>query len=196
MPRACAARVTSACIDSRSMLRRAHGVGGLLLIVVALAAGCGGDGADSSANTPEVTGQSYADTVCFIAISWEAASDKIDDYLAKTASGQDVVDDVSQAQAPTSTYVVNIRGLQEPDDPTQQKAYASLQATANQISSLASSIQTDVDMLETSAKKAQAQIQGLFGSLRTSVSQLAGIYPKSGVAAAVDAESNCAPLQS
>jgi hypothetical protein len=178
------------------MLRRAHGVGGLLLIVVALAAGCGGDDADSSANTPEVTGQSYADTVCFIAISWEAASDKIDDYLAKTASGQDVVDDVSQAQAPTSTYVVNIRGLQEPDDPTQQKAYASLQATANQISSLASSIQTDVDMLETSAKKAQAQIQGLFGSLRTSVSQLAGIYPKSGVAAAVDAESNCAPLQS
>jgi hypothetical protein len=71
-----------------------------------------------------------------------------------------------------------------------------LQATANQISDLASSIQTDVDMLETSAKKAQAQIQGLFGSLRTSVSQLAGIYPKSGVAAAVDAESNCAPLQS
>jgi hypothetical protein len=196
MPRACAARVTSACIDSRSMLRRAQCVSGLLVIVVALAAGCGGDDADSSANTPEVTGQSYADTVCFIAISWEAASDKIDDYLAKTASGQDVVDDVSQAQAPTSTYVVNIRGLQEPDDPTQQKAYASLQATANQISSLASSIQTDVDMLETSAKKAQAQIQGLFGSLRTSVSQLAGIYPKSGVAAAVDAESNCAPLQS
>jgi hypothetical protein len=196
MPRACAARVTSACIDSRSMLRRAQCVSGLLVIVVALAAGCGGDDADSSANTPEVTGQSYADTVCFIAISWEAASDKIDDYLAKTASGQDVVDGVSQAQAPTSTYVVNIRGLQKPDDPTQQKAYASLQATANQISDLASSIQTDVDMLETSAKKAQVQIQGLFGSLRTSVSQLAGIYPKSGVAAAVDAESNCAPLQS
>jgi hypothetical protein len=178
------------------MLRRAHGVGGLLLVAVALLAGCGGDDTDSSANTPEVKGQSYADTVCFIAISWEAASGKIDDYLAKTASGQDVVDEVTQAQAPTSGYVVNIRGLQQPEDATQQKAYASLQTTANQISSLASSIQSDVDTLETSAKKAQARIQSLYGSLKTSVSQLDGLYPESGVAAAVDAETNCAPLQS
>jgi hypothetical protein len=178
------------------MFRRPHGVAAFVLLAAALVAGCGGDDGDaSSANTPEVKGKSYADTVCFIAVSWEAASGKIDDYRANTASSQDVVDAVSQAQAATSDYVLNIRGLQQPDDATGKEAFSSLQATADDIADLTSSIQTSVDSLETDAPKAQAQIQSLYDALKTSVTELDGLYPDSGVAAAVDAQSNCAPLQ-
>ena len=178
------------------MSRRHFGVAALVLVAATLVAGCGGDDGDtSSANTPEVKGKSYADTVCFIAISWDAASGKIDDYRADTASSQDVVDAVNQAQAATSDYVLNIRGLQQPDDATGKEAYNSLQTTATEIADLTSSIQTSIDSLETDARKAQAQIQSLFDALKTSVSELDGLYPDSGVAAEVDAESNCAPLQ-
>ena len=181
------------------MPRRAHGLAVLLLLVAAVAAGCGSD-ADSptqtSANTPEVRGKSYANTVCFIAVSWQTASGKIDDYGANTASSQDVVDAVSQAQAPTSDFVRNIRGLQEPDNSTGKEAYDSLQKTADQIAQLSSGIQASTDSLDTGAKKAQTQIESLYGALRTSVSQLDSLYPQSGVSDAVAAQPNCAPLQS
>lgn len=186
-------------IDCRSVSRRAYGLAALLLLVAAVAAGCGSD-ADSplstSANTPEVKGKSYANSVCFIATSWQTASGKIDDYEAKTASSQDVVDAVSQAQAPTTDFLSNIRGLQEPDNSTGKQAYDSLQRTADQISQLSSGIQASIDSLDTGAKKAQAQIESLYGALKTSVSQLDALYPQSGVSDAVAAQSNCAPLQS
>jgi len=177
------------------MVRRLHGVGVLVLVAAALVAGCGSDDGESTTNSPETRGKSYADSVCFIAVSWEAASAEIDDYRAGNASSQDVVDAVSQAQAPTSDYVRTIRGLQEPDDDTGRDAYRSLQSTADQISGLSVSIQASVDALETDAPKAQAQIRGLYDALKTSVSQLETLYPDSGVAAAVAAQSNCAPLQ-
>ncbi len=185
------------------MSRRALGLGALVLLAAAFAAGCGSDddsplSTSSNANTPEVRGKSYANTVCFIAISWQTASGKIDEFGAGTASSQDVVDAVAQAEAPTSDFVSNIRGLQEPDDPTGQDAYDSLQRTAGRIADLLSSIQASIDSLDSGAQqaKAQAQIESLYGALKTSVSSLDQLYPDSDVAPAVAAQENCAPLQS
>lgn len=181
------------------MTRRALGLLALVLLASALFAGCGSDSDSSTsttANTPETKGKSYANTVCFIAISWRTVSDKISGYEGKSASSQDVDDALSQAQAATSTYLGTIRGLQQPDDPTGQAAYASLQKTADEISSLSMSIETSVNSLETDAKQAQAQIESLYGALKTSVSQLDKLYPQTDVAAAVAAQQNCAPLQS
>ena len=166
----------------------------LVLVVTALAAGCGGDDGGSSANTPEVKGESYANRVCSIAVGWDAASTEIDDYRAGTATADDVDVQVSQAQSGTEIFITNIRGLPEPDDATQKAAYASLQATGDALYERSQAIESDVAELDTKATHAQAQIELLYGDLRTSVEQLDKIYPESGVADAVDSRENCEHL--
>jgi hypothetical protein len=172
----------------------------LVLVAALVAAGCGGSsGSDSvtstTGNTPQIRGQSYATSVCSIAHGWSAVSDEIDTYLAGNASGQDVLDQASNAQALTSTYIDNIRGLPQPDDASQKAAYDSLQATANKVFNRTQTIQKNLDSIETGAKPAQKQIELLYGDLKTSVTQLDGIYPTTGVADAVASHPNCEELQ-
>lgn len=169
----------------------------LVLAAAMAAAGCGGGGDNtnvSTANTPEVRGNSYANTVCSIAVAWETASTQIDGYLASTASGDDVLNAVNQAQNPTNLFITNIRGLPQPDDAGQKAAYTSLQSTADSLYKRSQTIQSDVEALDTGAKDAQAQITLLYGDLQTSVEQLDTIYPESDVAATVDSHENCEQL--
>jgi hypothetical protein len=175
------------------MAARRVAAGVLVLATSMLAGGCGGE-TDTSANTPEVKSESYANTVCSIAFDWAAASTEIDGYQAGTATDNDVDLLVSPAQAGTQNFIINIRGLPEPDDETQKAAYASLQKTADALFERSQTIATDVDDLETRATQAQAQIELLYGDLQTSVAQLDKIYPDAGVAADVNSRENCEQL--
>ena len=166
-----------------------------LVATTMLAASCGSE-TDTGTNTPEVKGESYANTVCSLAHGWEAASTEIDGYRAGTATDDDVNLRVSPAQSATNNFILNIRGLLEPDDTAQKAAYASLQETADALTDRSQAIASDVDDLKTRATHAQAQIELLYGDLRTSVAQLDKIYPETGVAADVATDENCMQLHS
>jgi hypothetical protein len=175
------------------MAARRVAAGVLVVATTVLAAGCGSD-TEADANTPEVKANSYANTVCSIAVNWAAASTEIDGYQAGTATDDDVLLLVTPAQAGTQNFIINIRGLPEPDDTTQKATYASLQKTADALSDRTEAITSDVDDLKTRANHAQAQIELLYGDLQTSVADLDKIYPDAGIAAAVDSRETCEEL--
>lgn len=166
---------------------------GVLVATTMLAAGCGGD-TDTSANTPEVKGKSYAATMCALALDWGATSTEIDGYRAGTATDDDVDLRLSPAQSGTENFITDIRGLAEPDDAAQKAAYASLQQTADALADRSQAIASDVDDLKTRATEAQAQIELLYGDLQTSVAQLDQIYPDAGIASDVAGDENCKQL--
>jgi hypothetical protein len=177
-------------MDTRSV---AAGV--LVVATMTLVAGCGDEGTD--ANTPEVRAESYANIVCSQAVDWSAVSTEIEGYQAGTATYDDVVRAQTPAQDGTENFILNIRGMPQPDDATQKATYTSLQETADTLSNRWLAIASDIDnlKLKTSPPHAQAQIELLYGDLKTSVAHLDKLYPDAGVAADVDSRANCAPLQ-
>ena len=177
-------------MDTRSV---AAGV--LVVATMTLVAGCGDEGTD--ANTPEVRAESYANIVCSQAVDWSAVSTEIEGYQAGTATYDDVVRAQTPAQDGTENFILNIRGMPQPDDATQKATYTSLQETADALSNRWAAIASDIDnlKLKTSPPHAQAQIELLYGDLKTSVAHLDKLYPDAGVAADVDSRANCAPLQ-
>ena len=177
-------------MDTRSV---AAGV--LVVATMTLVAGCGDEGTD--ANTPEVRAESYANIVCSQAVDWSAVSTEIEGYQAGTATYDDVVRAQTPAQDGTENFILNIRGMPQPDDATQKATYTSLQETADTLSNRWLAIASDIDnlKLKTSPPHAQAQIELLYGDLKTSVAHLDKLYPDAGIAADVDSRANCAPLQ-
>ena len=102
------------------------------------------------------------------------------------------------AQDGTESFILNVRGMPQPDDATQKATYTSLQETADALSNRWLAINADIDnlKLKTSAPHAQAQIELLYrGDLKTSVAHLDKLYPDAGIAADVDSRANCEPLQ-
>ena len=177
-------------MDTRSVA-----AGLLVVATMTLVAGCGDEGTD--ANTPEVRAESYANIVCSQAVDWSAVSTEIEGYQAGTATYDDVVRAQTPAQDGTENFILNIRGMPQPDDATQKATYTSLQETADTLSNRWLAIASDIDnlKLKTSPPHAQAQIELLYGDLKTSVAHLDKLYPDAGVAADVDSRANCAPLQ-
>ena len=160
-----------------------------------LVAACGDEGTDAS--TPEVSAESYANIVCSQAVDWSAVSTEIEGYQAGTATYDDVVRAQTPAQDGTESFILNVRGMPQPDDATQKATYTSLQETADALSNRWLAITSDIDnlKLKTSAPHAQAQIELLYGDLKTSVAHLDKLYPDAGIAADVDSRANCEPLQ-
>ena len=177
-------------MDARSV---AAGV--LVVATMMLVAACGDEGSETS--TTEVSAESYANIVCSQAVNWSAVSTEIEGYQAGTATYDDVVRAQTPAQDGTESFILNVRGMPQPDDATQKATYTSLQETADALSNRWVAIASDIDnlKLKTSAPHAQAQIELLYGDLKTSVAHLDKLYPDAGIAADVDSRANCEPLQ-
>jgi hypothetical protein len=165
----------------------------LALLATALVAGCGDD-TETSSNPVGVQGDSYANTVCFIASGWSKTSTAITGYQAGTATSDDVEIQSSTAQSATETYITNVRGLPQPDDAQEKATYTSLQKTADKLYDRSQAIASALDDLDNQADQAKAEIELLYGDLSTSVEHLDALYPDSGVSAAVDGNDNCEEL--
>ena len=132
----------------------------LLVSVALLAAGCGGDDSDSSAN------DAYADGVCTAIATWQQQVQSIATSLSGGVSKASLQTAVTQAETATKTFATQVAAVPSPDT-------SEGQAAKQQVDQLSSSLTSTVD----SAKSTAAQIPSN-ASAGTVATALAGLAPQ------------------
>lgn len=141
------------------------------LLAVSLATGCGGDEGGGGSSTTE-----WADGVCSAITTW---SESVTSTAASLRGGNLSEDELKSAvddfESATSDFVDDLRGLEEPDTETGEKAKESLDRFSGNVEENVSKIKTAVDDVSGAGEVAPA-VTAVSATLATMGAQLSSTF--------------------
>jgi hypothetical protein len=125
----------------------------VLLLVLGVAAGCGGD--KNAATTTTSSADAWADGVCGAITTWSTAVSSAGTSVAKSPSKSSVQSAAGDVKDATSTLADTLKGLGKPDTAAGDQAKSTVDTLSQQLSS-------GVDKIEGATK----DVSGLTGALQ------------------------------